>query len=521
MSEFFAPSLKELLYQQAEKYADKTFIKFVRDGKIETKSYNCLKNHSNAVCRYIRSISNKKMHVAVVGKTNYEYITCISGIIMSGSVVIPFAPEISKEDASELFQSADIDLLVYDNNFADNIEYIKQNCKNIRYYKNLSDKESFEELYETYSDESEYKSLSDFEVNKKECCLIIYTSGTTGIRKGVMLSSDCLVGNIMYKDYCSAFNEHESAMSVLPMHHVFCFSGDFIKNLKDGVQLCLSENLSDLLKNLNLFQPYVMRVVPTIAQHLLQRIKFVINKNPDMSKKEAVESVLGKNLKWLISGGAYLTSELVDEFAELGISLRQGYGMTEAGCRISVPDEKVSKESVGRVIEICRVRIQNEEIQVDTPTKMLGYYKMPEETKEMFTDDGWLKTGDIGQITEDGQLFVTGRVKNLIILSNGENVSPEAIEKKFNAFPIINEVMVYGEKDFIVAEIFPDSEYAESNNIADIKQEIENIVDNLNANAESSHYISITRLRDEPFEKTSSGKIKRNKSIVYKKGENK
>ena len=127
MSEFFAPSLKELLYQQAEKYADKTFIKFVRDGKIETKSYNCLKNHSNAVCRYIRSISNKKMHVAVVGKTNYEYITCISGIIMSGSVVIPFAPEISKGEASELFQSADIDLLVYDNNFADNIEYIKQN----------------------------------------------------------------------------------------------------------------------------------------------------------------------------------------------------------------------------------------------------------------------------------------------------------------------------------------------------------------------------------------------------------
>ena len=103
-----------------------------------------------------------------------------------------------------------------------------------------------------------------------------------------------------------------------------------------------------------------------------------------LSPREAAEEVFGKNIKWLISGGAYLNPQLTEEYEKLGIYLRQGYGMTEAGCRISVPDEGVSRESVGRVLDICDIRINNGEIQVKTPTVMMGYYKMPEETKEMF-----------------------------------------------------------------------------------------------------------------------------------------
>ena len=165
-----------------------------------------------------------------------------------------------------------------------------------------------------------------------------------------------------------------------------------------------------------------MRVVPMIAQHLLQRIKITAAKNPDIAPAEAAKIVLGKNLNWIVSGGAYLDPLLVEEYDKLGIMLRQGYGMTEVGCRISVPDRGVSTEAVGRVINICDVRTENGEIQIKTPTIMLGYYKMPEETAQMFTEDGWFRTGDIGYVTEDRQLFITGRVKNLIILSSGENV---------------------------------------------------------------------------------------------------
>ena len=132
----------------------------------------------------------------------------------------------------------------------------------------------------------------------------------------------------------------------------------------------------------------------------------------------------------------------------------------------------------------------------------------------MFTEDGWFRTGDIGYVTEDRQLFITGRVKNLIILSSGENVSPEAIEKKFKKLNIVDEVVVYGENDRIVAEIYPDFEHAKQEGIEDIPAEIERRMDEINAGAKTSHFVSELRFHDEPFEKTSSGKIKRKETVV-------
>ena len=140
---------------------------------------------------------------------------------------------------------------------------------------------------------------------------------------------------------------------------------------------------------------------------------------------------------------------------------------------------------------------------------MLGYYKRPEETAEVITEDGWLRTGDIGRIDENGLLYITGRLKNLIILSNGENVSPEGIENKYKENKLAAEVLVYSEKDVIVAEVYPDAEYAEAAKITDIKSILEDITDKLNETALPSHRVEKLIIRDVPFEKTSTGKIKR------------
>lgn len=508
------PTVKQLLCASAEKYGEETFIKFVRNDAVEERSYVRVKTDSEAVCRWLRSISKDRMHVAVVGKTNYEYITCITGVLLSGNVVVPFAPDIAAKEATELFDRADIDMVLYDSAFEQNIDEVRTNCPKIKHAVDLADEHFFADIYEKYSERSEFASLSDYEADPEKCAVIIFTSGTTGIKKGVMLSMNALVGNALYKEYINIFAERTSTLSVLPMHHIYCFSGDYLKNLCDGVQVCLNSNLSEIVTNLQRFEPNAMRVVPMIAQHLLQRIKIVASKNPDMTPAEAAKTVLGRNLNWMTSGGAYLDPILAEEFDKLGIMLRQGYGMTEVGCRISVPDRGVSIESVGRVIDICDVRIENGEIQVKTPTIMLGYYKMPEETAKMFTEDGWFKTGDIGYVTEDRQLFITGRVKNLIILSSGENVSPEAIEKKFKKLSLVSEVVVYGEKDHLVAEIYPDFEHAEQEGVKDIPAEIERNMDKINAGSKSSHFVSELRFRDEPFEKTSSGKIKRKETVV-------
>ncbi len=515
MENFDAPSVRELLDNGAEKYGDATFIKFIRDDKVEERSFKKVRSDSLAVCRWIRSLSEKRMHVAIIGKSNYEYITCLSGILVSGNVAVPFAPDISVEEAAELFERADIEMLLYEAEFAENAEKLKELCPFLKFAVNLGDLNEFDRIYSEYSEASEYAALSDIAVDKNACCVIIFTSGTTGVKKGVELSTLALVGNIMYHDYCTdIFLPNDVSMSVLPMYHIYCFSGDYIKNLKDGLQVCLNGSMMDLIKNLKIFEPKVVRVVPMIAQTLLQRVKAILARNPETSVKEAVTQVFGRNIKWLISGGAYLNPELIDEYEKLGIFLRQGYGMTEAGCRISVPDNTASRESVGRVTDVCEARIQNGEIQVKTPTVMLGYYKMPEETAKMFTEDGWLKTGDIGELTPDNQLFITGRVKNLIILSSGENVSPEAIEKKFADNQLVSEVLVYAENDRIVAEIYPDYEYAELEKIEDIQAELEKAVDRMNKTAKASHIVSEVRVRKEPLEKTGSGKIKRKETKI-------
>ncbi|HBL40679.1 MAG TPA: hypothetical protein DDY98_03555 [Ruminococcaceae bacterium] len=509
------PSVRDLIEEKAEKSGDAVFLKFIRNEKIEERTFRRVRDDSLAFCRMIRHYSTEKLHIALIGETGYEYIISLTGILISGCVAVPFSPDISVREAAMLFDRADIDVLIHDATFSTKADELKKCCPRVKEFINIGNFADMERLFSVYSSDSEYASLSDYEVDKTECAAIIFTSGTTGERKGVMLSTDSMVGNIMYRDLCAdVFRSGDVALSILPMYHTFCFTGDFIKNLKDGLQVCLNGNMRDLMNNLLIFEPRVMRVVPMVADSLLRRMKMLQARNPDITNETAVKEVFGSNIRHLISGGAYLNPELCEEYAKYGIFLRQGYGMTEAGCRISVPDEAIDPASVGRIIEICEARVSNGEIQVKTPTIMMGYYKMPKETAEMFTEDGWLKTGDIGYITEDRQLFITGRVKNLIILSSGENVSPEAIEKRFADYPLVKEILVYAENDRIVAQVYPDYELAEKQGIADIAAEINTLIDSINLKAKASHFISEVIVRTEPLERTESGKIKRKETVL-------
>ena len=145
---------------------------------------------------------------------------------------------------------------------------------------------------------------------------------------------------------------------------------------------------------------------------------------------------------------------------------------------------------------------------------MQGYYKRPEATAEVITEDGWLRTGDIGRIDENRVLYITGRAKNLIILSNGENVSPEGIENRYMSNRLVSEVLVYAENDLIVAEVFPNEEFAQQNGITNINAALEELTDKLNETALPSHIVARLIVRDTPLEKTSIGKIKRKQHIV-------
>lgn len=500
-------TVRQLAEYAASNYSNKDFCKYIVDGEVRVKSYREFFEDSLAVCRYIRSINKEHIHIGFIGKTNYEYIACLTGMIFSSNTVVPFSPDITVEEATVLFDDADIDILFCEEEFIPKAKKIKENYIALKTVISLGDRMWFENIFRTYNSDSEYAALSVVDEDPDSCSLIIYTSGTTGKRKGVMLTNRNLAANSSYDAY--SMDEGDVSFSVLPMHHVFCYACDVLKTLYDGGCLCLNGNLSELYKNILIFEPTIMRIVPAMCKSILTKIKITERRNPDLSKREAAEKIVGRNFRRMIAGSAFLSQAVIDELALYGITARQGYGMSECSPRITTSDfSENNKYSNGVIIGVDEVRCVDGEIQVKGPSVMKGYYKMPEETANAFTADGFLHTGDLGYI-KDNHIYLVGRRKNLIILSNGENISPEEIENKFADFTEVKEIVVIGENDKLIAEIYPDDVFLADKSDDEIKAILTDILDKVNIDLHSDRSIYDFRIREKPFERTSTGKIKR------------
>lgn len=509
-------TVRDLIDSSAERFGDKAFIKYLNGDEIVEKSFSTLRENSLALCRYIRSICPDRMHVAVVGRTSYEYITALTGTLVSGNVFVPIAPTTSAEEAVMLFEDGDVTAIFYENAYAETAKKICEQYDKLKVVVNMGDAAWFEDIYNRFGADSEYAHLSEIELNEKDCAAIIYTSGTTGVRKGVMLSSANLIANVTYPEITLA--DDDVYLSVLPMHHIFCISSDYFKPLLDGLTVCLNGDISNIGKSLATFQPTTMRLVPMICETLIRKVNILHKRMPDLRPREVAEKVFGKNIRWVAVGGAYLGPGLVAEYEKYGIMLRQGYGLTETSPKITTADfTDFCKDSSGKIIKsICDVRIVDGEIQVKGPSVMMGYYKKPEATAEVFTEDGYFKTGDLGRFSPDGShLYVIGRSKNLIILSNGENISPEELEKKFVDEKVIKEIIVSAENDRIVAEVFPDNDFAAALGIENVEEYLLEKIKEANKGEKVEREIASLKLRETPFPKTTTGKIKR-KTITYR-----
>ncbi|MDE5753911.1 MAG: AMP-binding protein, partial [Oscillospiraceae bacterium] len=269
-----------------------------------------------------------------------------------------------------------------------------------------------------------------------------------------------------------------------------------------GRTLCVNDSLMHIIKNLKKFRPTDATFVPMISASVLARMQQMAAKNPD--KLAVGREVFGEEFDILYSGGAYLSPEIIEGYKEFGIEVAQGYGMTECSPKICEGVKNCKyPDSVGRIVRGCQVKISDEgEVWVKSKSVMMGYYHNPEETEKTLTEDGWLKTGDLGY-QNDGYLYLTGRKKNLIILSNGENVSPEEIENQFAYFAPVKEIIVYEQEQQIIAEVFPNPEYESQN----MQEEIQQKVDAVNETFPPAKRIVKLILRDTEFPKTASKKI--------------
>ena len=497
-------NLRDIVKYSALNYGEQAAYRYKVKKEVEEKSYNQVYQDSMAVSRMVEAFGLKGKHIAIIGTTTYQWIMTYFGVTGSASVAVPIDAQLPADAICELLNRADVEMLVYDEIRADIIASVKEQCPQIKQIISMQAEEEKDGVLSWKKLVEENRGEYETEIDPNQLCTILFTSGTTGKSKGVMLSHRNLVENATCLDMKIPVGT--VSMTLLPINHVYCLTMDIIKGMYIGTIICINDSIMHVQKNMKLFQPEIILLVPLVIESIYAKLKAAGNLLP---KKLIAQQAFGGKLKTICSGGAYLNPEYVEKFAEYGITILQGYGMTECSPVISNNlewDNRVG--SVGKLLPNCEAKIVDEEIWVKGSSVMMGYYKMPEETAETL-EDGWLKTGDLGYVDEDGFVYITGRKKNLIILANGENVSPEEIENQISKEDLVKEIIVRETDKVIQAEIFPDYEYAKKKHIRDIQAGLQEIIDEYNKTAPVYKRILDLIVRETEFEKNTSKKIKR------------
>ncbi|MCR5101981.1 MAG: AMP-binding protein [Butyrivibrio sp.] len=505
-------NLRTLWSNAAEKYADLTAVKWLDKKNICEKSYGELNDYVCKIGRGLAVAGFSGSHIAIIGETSLYWVACYLGVVTGNNVAVPLDANLPAEELVELINRSDAEALFISPKLAAVAEAAKTKCpelKNIWFMEQESSTESVNEDAENPSIRHNIFHLMGLgtivnsypEPQDNDLATIIFTSGTTGKSKGVMLSQKNLYDNVFNVDYQA--EPGGVILSVLPIHHAYCLVMDWLKGFSLGTVICINDSFMHMMRNMNIFNPQVMLMVPLMIETIYKKIASARDIEP--------AKIFGTNLKTIFTGGAHLEPFYIDKFAEYGIEVLEGYGMSE--CSPVITSNTVNNHkpgSIGRPLDNVEIRFEDGEILVKGSSVMMGYYKMPAETAETLKD-GWLHTGDKGYLDKDGYLYINGRVKNLIIMSNGENVSPEEIENKLALYPLISEVIVSGINNSLVATIYPEQELIKMNGLTDeaVKTSIQDFIDEFNSTQPTYRHITQLVLRDEPFARNSTGKIRR------------
>ncbi len=545
-------TIKEMVKMAADEAGEKIGFKFRENGEIRDVSYTEFRNTTLYIGTALYNMGLADKHIAMLGENSYQWICVYLTVLQSNGVFVPVDKELAAEQMCFVLSESDTEVLFYTKRFETFIQENREKLPNIKTFIAIDGEEDTETTYSFQKLIAKGKELYDggergfenIEGDSMAMRMLVYTSGTTGIAKGVMLSEHNLCSSVYYGLQVSTI--YERGLSVLPYHHTYEAVPGILVSIHHHSTLCINENLKTVLKNMTVYQPEHIYLVPAFVEVFYKKIwanakstgkekilKVMIKVSNalrkvgiDLRRKlfASVHEAFGGKLLKIVCGGAPLRRELGEFFDAIGISLTNGYGITECSPLVSVNHDTFNDcTTVGMPLPCCELKIDDPaedgtgEICVKGDVVMMGYYKQPELTKEVLSEDGWFRTGDYGKITELGQLAITGRKKNIIILDNGKNIFPEEIEECIMGIPYMQEVIVYGVKNEegietkLACQVFLSEEKLQEMGIEDAEAQVKKDVAEICSSLVSYKRVNHVVVRDKEFEKTTTNKIKRDK----------
>ena len=542
-----------MVEQSAENFPDRPAISYKknpRDKETQSVTYLQAKNDIRDLGTEEIALGLRDKKVAIVGGASCGWVYTYFSLMAIGAVTVPLDKEMPAPDLAATIERASCYAIFYGAEIAGKLDYLKENTKAELYVCMNGDPLAEGDLALASLIEAGGKKFAegdnsyyDYEIDPDRLATIVFTSGTTGKGKGVMLSQTNIVSDMTQGMYL--FDITPKTLNVLPPHHTFGSTVNYVGHYAQGSEIYITSGIKYLLNELKEQQPTHLVLVPLFVETLYRRIWATAEKNGIDKKLKTgmklsaalrkigidkrrsifaqVHETFGGKLEMIICGGAALNQDIIDFFDAIGITVLNGYGITECAPLVSCNRNEWQKNGsvglpiIGEEVRIFEPDANGEgEICVKGPNVMMGYYEEPEATAAVIDSDGFFHTGDYGKLDEDGWLFITGRKKNLIIFSNGKNVYPEEIETEISRIRGVLEVVVYAgesksnpDREVIVAEIFPDYEQLKNDGVTDVKEYFDEHVKIANTHMAPYKKVGLVKIRKEEFIKNTSRKITR------------
>ena len=482
------------------------------------------------------------VHVACIGENSYNWVCVYLSTLAGDNVFVPIDKELPLAELLNVLRRSGSTVVFCTAKFEKIINENKAQLPDIKLTVRTDNSEFTDLIAEGEAElKKGCRGYLDSHSGEYDMKMLVYTSGTTGLSKGVMLSEHNLVSSVYYGLQVSTI--YDTGLSILPYHHTYEAVCSLLVSLHHHSTICINDSVRAVLQNFKLFKPTHVYLVPALAEMFYKRIwrtveeqgkgkqlKMLISVSNGLRKVgidarrtlfKTIHDTFGGRLRKIVCGGAPIRPEVNKFFDDIGISLINGYGITECSPLVAANREECNTyNTAGLKLPCIDIKIDNPdefgngEICVKGDVVMLGYYNDPERTAEVL-QDGWFRTGDYGHLNDLGQITITGRKKNIIVLNNGKNIYPEEIEEYIMIIPYVNEVVVYATKDEdgnqngLCAEAYLDEQKLTEMGITEPEKRFKADVFEALKDLPVYKQVGTVVLRKTEFEKNSSRKIKR------------